>query len=68
MKAIEATQLAQSAEISELRRRSEAVIRSWYEGRILGGSQSLADVETRVERVERRIRQRERAIEDENQI
>lgn len=68
MKAMEATQMAQSAEISDLRRRSEAVIRAWYENGVLDNSQSLADVETRVERVEKKIRQRERAIEDAKQV
>ncbi|KAK9440216.1 uncharacterized protein G6M90_00g061740 [Metarhizium brunneum] len=68
MKAIEATQIAQLAEISELRRRSEMVIRAWYENWVLNNSQSLADVETRVERIEKQIRQRERAFEDAKQI
>ena len=68
MKAIEATQIAQSAEMAELRQRSEAVIRSWYETGVLSNSQALADVETRVERAERLIRRRERAIEDEKQM
>lgn len=68
MKAIEATQIAQLAEISELRRRSEMVIHAWYENWVLNNSQSLADVETRVERIEKQIRQRERAFEDAKQI
>lgn len=68
MKAIEATQIAQLAEMSELRRRSEMVIRAWYENWVLNNSQSLADVETRVERIEKQIRQRERAFEDAKQI
>ncbi|UNI13719.1 hypothetical protein JDV02_000435 [Purpureocillium takamizusanense] len=67
MKAIEATQLAQATEISELRRRSEAVLRSWYEGNVLANSQTMADVESRVEKVERLVRRRERKIEEEKQ-
>ncbi|OAA47123.1 hypothetical protein NOR_02759 [Metarhizium rileyi] len=68
MKAIEATQMAQSAEIAELRRKSEAVIRAWYKNGVLDNSESLAEVETRVQRVEKQIRRREKTIEDAKQI
>jgi hypothetical protein len=68
MRAIEATQLAQAAEISELRARSEEVVRGWYEGPFLQRSQHLAEVEGRVERVERNVRRAEREREEENQI
>ncbi|KAJ6446862.1 nuclear distribution protein [Purpureocillium lavendulum] len=68
MRAIEATQLAQAAEISELRRRSESVMRSWYEGNVLANSQLMADVEGRVEKVERLVRRREREIQEEKEV
>ncbi|KFA72179.1 hypothetical protein S40288_06016 [Stachybotrys chartarum IBT 40288] len=68
MRAVEATQLAQAAEMAELRRRSEAVVRSWYEGGVLRTSQVLADVEGRMERVERRVRRAEHAREEEQDI
>ncbi|KHO00266.1 uncharacterized protein MAM_02189 [Metarhizium album ARSEF 1941] len=68
MKAMEATRIAQSAEMADLRRRSEMVMRAWYENWVLVNSQSLADVETRVERVEKQVRQKERAAEDARQI
>ena len=59
MKGIEATQLAQEAEIAELRARSEQVIRAWYESRVLGYGNFIADVEGRVEKVERAVRRTE---------
>lgn len=68
MKAIETTQIAQMAEISELRQRSEAVMLSWYESGVLANSQSLANVESRVQGVEREIRRSEVAGELEKQI
>ncbi|KAG8422801.1 hypothetical protein J3459_010020 [Metarhizium acridum] len=68
MRAIEATQIAQLAEIAELRRRARTVIRLGTRTGVLNNSQSLADVETRVERIEKQIRQRERALEDAKQI
>ncbi|CAI6096623.1 hypothetical protein V2G26_016506 [Clonostachys chloroleuca] len=66
MTAIEATQLAQAAEIAELRTRSEAVLRSWYESSILSNSQLLADIEGRVEKIERQVKRVER-IRDEDE-
>lgn len=68
MKAIEATQIAQAAELAELRGRSEAVIRTWYEGGVLKSSQFLADVESRVGKVERRVRRTEREREDADEV
>ena len=59
MKGIEATQLAQENEIAELRARSENVIREWYESRVLGYGNFIADVEGRVEKVERAVRRAE---------
>lgn len=68
MKAIETTQIAQSAEIAELRTRSEAVIRTWYESSVIERSQFMADVEGRVERVERLIRRAEYGREADQQV
>ncbi|PTB76886.1 hypothetical protein M440DRAFT_1355126 [Trichoderma longibrachiatum ATCC 18648] len=65
MKAIEATQIAQTAEISALRSRSEALVRSWYENGAVVGSQVLAHSETRIQRIEREVRRRERLLEEE---
>ncbi|UKZ56696.1 hypothetical protein TrVGV298_010537 [Trichoderma virens] len=67
MKAIEATQLAQAAEISALRSRSEALVRSWYENGAVVNSQVLAHTEGKIQRVEREVRRRERIIEEEKQ-
>ncbi|QYT04465.1 hypothetical protein H0G86_011371 [Trichoderma simmonsii] len=67
MKAIEATQIAQAAEISALRSRSEALVRSWYENGAVVNSQVLAHTEGKIQRVEREVRRRERIIEEENQ-
>ncbi|KAI2635004.1 hypothetical protein GGS26DRAFT_589916 [Hypomontagnella submonticulosa] len=61
MKGIEATQLAQAVEIAELRTRSEAVIRQWYERDVLGYSDFAAAAESRVERVERVVKRVEKA-------
>lgn len=67
MKALEATQMTQAAEVAELRTRSEAVIRSWYEGSVLGNSRFMANMEGRVEKVERHIRRAERENEEEEE-
>ncbi|KJZ72535.1 hypothetical protein HIM_08059 [Hirsutella minnesotensis 3608] len=64
MKGLEATQRAQVAEMAELRQRSEAIIRSWYEGSLLSGSRFMADVESRIEEIETQVRRKERAVED----
>lgn len=60
MKGIEATQLAQAAEIAQLRARSEAVIRQWYEKDVMGYSAFVAGVEGRIEAVERGVRRAEK--------
>ncbi|RFU77868.1 nuclear distribution [Trichoderma arundinaceum] len=67
MKAIEATQLAQASEISALRSKSEALVRSWYENGAVVNSQVLADSEGKIQRVEREVRRRERQLEEEKQ-
>ncbi|KAI1464565.1 uncharacterized protein F4812DRAFT_442668 [Daldinia caldariorum] len=61
MKGIEATQIAQAAEIAELRARSEIVVRQWYEHNVMNYSNFVASVEGRVENAERVIRRVERA-------
>ncbi|KAK4102858.1 hypothetical protein N658DRAFT_505896 [Parathielavia hyrcaniae] len=60
MRGVEALQLAQAAEMSELRARSERAVRAWYEGGVLRYGVRLADVEGRLERVERGVRRAER--------
>lgn len=65
MAGIEATQLAQEAEIAELRARSEDLVRGWYQGRMLGHSQSVADIEGRFEKVEQAVRRVEKTREAE---
>ncbi|KAI1112130.1 hypothetical protein F5Y14DRAFT_442864 [Nemania sp. NC0429] len=64
MKGIEATQLAQAVEIAELRARSEAVVRQWYQHGIMGYSDFVADVEGRIEQVERAVRRSEKARDE----
>ncbi|KAM3507117.1 hypothetical protein MY11210_007273 [Beauveria gryllotalpidicola] len=68
MRAVEATQRAQEAEVAELRGRGEAALRAWYEGGLLPASVATASAEARVGRVERRVRQMERARELEKEI
>ncbi|PHH77139.1 hypothetical protein CDD80_907 [Ophiocordyceps camponoti-rufipedis] len=60
VKAIRAMQLAQAAEMAQLRRRSEALVRLWYEGSLLPCSQFMADVDGRVRVLERHVRRIER--------
>ncbi|ORY54712.1 uncharacterized protein BCR38DRAFT_462193 [Pseudomassariella vexata] len=61
MKGVEATQMAQAAEIAELRARSEKLVRAWYEGGVMGYSDFVAGVEGRTQKVERAVRRAERA-------
>lgn len=68
MRGVEATQLAQEADIAELRARSERVIRTWYEGNVLRYGRAVADAETRFEKVEMAIRKRARLHEEETAI
>jgi hypothetical protein len=63
MKGVEATQLAQQTQIGELRDRSERVVRKWYEERVVGYGSFIADIEGRVENVERKVR-RAKAVRD----
>ncbi|KAI0476196.1 hypothetical protein GGR56DRAFT_674683 [Xylariaceae sp. FL0804] len=64
MRGIEATQLAQAAEVAELRSRTEAVIHHWLEWDVMRRSDLMAATEGRIERVERRIRQVERSRDE----
>ena len=66
MKGLEATQLAQDVEIAELRSKSEQVLRGWYEKRILGYGQFVADAESRIEQSERAVRRAEKLNEPES--
>ena len=68
MKGIEATQLAQEAEAAELRARSERVVRKWYEERVVGYGSFVADVEGRVERVEKKVRRAEALREKDEEV
>jgi hypothetical protein len=63
MKAIEATQVAQAAEVAELRKRSEILVHNWYKQKVLQRSQSMAELESHVERIERGLRRKERQVE-----
>ncbi|KAJ2986103.1 hypothetical protein NUW58_g5190 [Xylaria curta] len=64
MKGIEATQLAQTTEIAELRTRSEAAVRQWYKQDVMGYSDFVAGVEGRIEWIERTVRRAEKTKED----
>ncbi|KAJ4131707.1 hypothetical protein NW768_005904 [Fusarium equiseti] len=68
MKAIEATQIAQAAEIADLRQRSETAVRAWYETGVLNNSRAMADLESRFEVVERQVRRAEREQEAEDEL
>lgn len=60
LRAVEASQRAQAAEMAELRSRSEVAVRHWYESSVVGYGAFVADVEGRVEGVERDVRRVER--------
>jgi hypothetical protein len=64
MRGVEALQQAQAADMSELRIRSERAVRAWYEGGVLKYGVELADVEGRLERVERGVRRARREREE----
>ncbi|KAF4124427.1 nuclear distribution protein [Geosmithia morbida] len=59
MRALKATQMAQAAEVAELRARSERLIRTWYEASFLPDAQALADLEGRMSMAERGVRRAE---------
>ncbi|KAK0726227.1 hypothetical protein B0T21DRAFT_293436 [Apiosordaria backusii] len=64
MKGIQATQMAQEAEIAELRARSERAVKAWYEGGVLRYGRFVADQEGRLEKVERGLRRMEKEREE----
>ena len=68
MKGLEALQVAQEAEIAELRERSEQVMKGWYERRVLAYGRFVAEGEKRVERAELRVRRAERVREMEGVV
>ncbi|KAL5611410.1 hypothetical protein BROUX41_000978 [Berkeleyomyces rouxiae] len=68
MRAIEAVQMSQAAEIAELRARSETLVRAWYQGAVLNGSMRLAAVEGRAEKIEAKVRRSERAKIDQSAL
>jgi hypothetical protein len=53
---VEALQAAQNSDIAELRARSAAVIQRWYTLDILQAGESWAELESRVEQVEQKVR------------
>ncbi|CAJ2504178.1 Uu.00g115720.m01.CDS01 [Anthostomella pinea] len=64
MRGIEAIQLAQAAEISELRARSEIAVRQWHAYDVMGYADSMARVEGRIEMVDRAIKTIEKSREE----
>ncbi|KAG7291373.1 hypothetical protein NEMBOFW57_001390 [Staphylotrichum longicolle] len=68
MREIEELQRRQAAEMSELRRRSERAVRAWYEGGVLRYGVELADVEGRLEKVERGVRRMTKAREEAGKV
>ncbi|OAA60670.1 hypothetical protein ISF_05709 [Cordyceps fumosorosea ARSEF 2679] len=56
------------AEAAELRGRSEAALRAWYEAGLLPASEATARIEARVGGVERRVRRKERERELEKEL
>ncbi|OAA35207.1 nuclear distribution protein [Beauveria brongniartii RCEF 3172] len=66
--ALTAVQDAPVPDPAESAGRGEAALRAWYEGGLLPASAATASAEARVGRVERRVRQMERARELENEI
>lgn len=53
---VEALQAVQNSDIAELRARSAAVIQRWYTLDILQAGESWAELESRVEQVEQKVR------------
>ena len=57
---MESLQNAQNADLAALRERTAAVIQRWYAVDVLRAGESWAELEGRVEGVERRVRRAER--------
>jgi len=68
MRATETTQLAQAAEIAELRKRSEVVLKAWYTGCVLRHGEKVAELEKRLEGVEVGIRRAKRVKDLEEKV
>ena len=68
MRAAAAMQRAQAAEVAELRARSEAALRAWYERGVLRCGNAVADLEARLGRVERGVRRVAKAREQEEEL
>lgn len=64
MKGVEATQIAQAAEIAELRMRSERVVKQWYTRDVMRYSNFVAGIESRIERIERTTRRVEKSRDE----
>ncbi|KAI0018789.1 hypothetical protein F4780DRAFT_493061 [Xylariomycetidae sp. FL0641] len=60
MKGLAATQVAQAAEVSELRARSEALVHRWYADDLMRYSEGIGDLESRLDRVDREVAVREK--------
>lgn len=56
---VELEQRLQAMELAKLRSRTAAVIERWYELGVLGGGECWTEWEGRVERMEKKIRQKE---------
>lgn len=61
---VEAIQSSQDAEIHELRERSAIVVQAWYKGAVIGAGEAWADLEGRVQDVERKVRRSQKQRED----
>ncbi len=64
LRAAEAARRAQAADVARLRARSEALVRRWYERRVLAASDAVAAAEARVARAERAVRRVQRARDE----
>ena len=65
---IEAIQASQDADIKILRERSANLVERWYRKDIIGAGEEWANVESRVEVVEQKVRRAERAKERDNDL
>lgn len=63
---VELVQAGQDAEIRELRDRSAAVVEAWYKGAVLGAGEAWAELEGRVQGVERKVKRAERLKSDDD--
>jgi len=61
---VEALQAAQNADLAALRERTAAVIQRWYTVDVLRAGESWAELESRIEVVEQKVRRAEKAEDD----